>query len=335
MPSTVSEVFGGPGLSPAGVVRWGEPIPETKPGVYAVALTEDTDSAAGAVGDCPLDPAAVKHLLSVRPELRLDGKRPTAAELTDRLAELWLGDETVVYIGLAGTSVQSRVSAYYRTPLGARSPHAGGWPLKTLSVLRDSWVHYAPFPDPATAEQQMLDVFASGVSARARAKLHDPLLLVPFANLERAKGERKQHGIIGARAPRKPAAPAPSSVVQTSPVDSAARTESQEPTMLSPRRARKATIHAGPLRTQRVTETDISAGRIRVPSSAKSAFPGVRTEVAIRLRGVDMDVSWHPHYDTDQERSGVLSVGAPRLSSLVKRDEVLSIGVSDGRVAIS
>jgi len=332
VPSTVSELLAGAGLTPAGVVRWRELVPLVQPGVYVVALTADAASTAGSLRDCPLDLTAVESLLDARPELRLDGKRPTATELGDRVSKLWLGDEAILYIGLAGTSLQGRVNAYYRTPLGARSPHAGGWPLKTLSVLPALWVHYAPCSDPAAAEQKMLAVFTDGVSSGTRSRLHNPSLPVPFANLERAKGERKQHGITGARARRKPAAPRASKVVQTSPADLAARTESPEPAMLRPRRA---TTHAGPLRTQRVTETDISAGRIRVPSSAKSVFPGVRTVVAIRLRGVDMDARWHPHYDADQERSGVLGVGVARLSSLVKPDEVLSVGVSDSRVVIN
>jgi hypothetical protein len=29
MPSTVTDIFDGAGLEPAGVVRWGAPIPET------------------------------------------------------------------------------------------------------------------------------------------------------------------------------------------------------------------------------------------------------------------------------------------------------------------
>lgn len=52
----------------------------------------------------------------------------------DRLATFWLPDEVVLYIGLAGASVRKRVRQYYRTPLGDKRPHAGGWWLKTLTV---------------------------------------------------------------------------------------------------------------------------------------------------------------------------------------------------------
>jgi hypothetical protein len=336
VPSPVSQIFDRARLKATGVVRWGEPIPEVRPGVYVVALTAETGSTADAIRDCPLDQSAVESLLHARPELRLDGKRPTAAELADRLAALWLDDETVVYIGLAATSVYGRVTAYYLTPLGARSPHAGGWPLKTLSVLGSLWVHYAPCADPAAAEQEMLAVFASGVSAGARAKLRDPLLPVPFANLERAKGERKQHGITGTRAPRKRAGPTATKLTPTFPAESPdTRDEPPEATTVRPSCTRHATTHAGPLHTQRITKADISAGRIRVPSSTKSVFPDTRTEVQIKLRGADMDVRWHPHYDPDQERSGVLSVGAKLLATLVEPGEILTVTVSDGRVLLT
>lgn len=122
--------------------------------------------------------------------------------MTARLASMWLPDETVVYVGLAGTSVASRVAAYYNTPLGARKPHAGGWPIKTLKIIDQLWVHFAPCRDPAGAEATMLCAFAAAVSDEARRNLHDPAVPIPFANLEISKSEQKKHGIRGALAAR-------------------------------------------------------------------------------------------------------------------------------------
>ncbi|OBJ86648.1 hypothetical protein [Mycobacterium asiaticum] len=143
----------------------------------------------------------MQQLLDVRPELLLDGRRPDTVTLADRLASMWLADETVLYIGLAGTSVAKRVRQYYKTPLGARKPHAGGWPLKTLANLDQLWVHYARCASVDAAERAMLDTFASGVSASARAALCDPDVPLPFANLTVPRGARKRHGISGAREP--------------------------------------------------------------------------------------------------------------------------------------
>ena len=130
MPSTVADLFAAAGLEPGGPVRWGTVLPETRPGVYAVALTDDPTSTAAARETAPLDRVALDHLLTVRPELRMNLAPPDADDLIERIGGLWLPDEVVLYLGLAGTSLRTRVGQYYKTPLGARRPHAGGWWLR-------------------------------------------------------------------------------------------------------------------------------------------------------------------------------------------------------------
>jgi hypothetical protein len=332
MPSTIAQVFSGAGLTPRGVVAWGQPVSERGSGVYAVALTNVVDRVPGTESRCPLSAAAVAELLRARPELRLDGCRPSREQLARRLSALWLPDEAVLYIGLPGTSVESRVGAYYRTPLGARRPHSGGWPLKALSVLPELSVFFAPCDDPDAAELQMLDAFIGQVSPASRATLHDPDLPVPFANLQRDKGQRKLHGITGAREPA-------SNAVSPSQMVTPRRQSARMPAASTPSRARPASrasvTHAGPMRTQRVTEKGIEAGRIRLTSSAKRAFPAERSEVEIVLRGHSLTAQWHPHYDRDQERSGVLTVGRRPLAAHVQPDEVLVVEQSGGRATLS
>jgi hypothetical protein len=127
MPSTVIGLLTAAGLEYGGSVLWGTRAPASYPGVYIVALDESPITCDAVLGRAPLSEAAVAELLAARPELRLEASRPTVAMLADRLAGSWLPDETVLYIGLAGTSVGRRVGQYYSTPLGARSPHSGGW----------------------------------------------------------------------------------------------------------------------------------------------------------------------------------------------------------------
>lgn len=178
MASTVVDVFSAAALRPAGEVRWGAPIPLDAPGVYTVGLSHDPHSVYGALSEAPIDLDALRRLLAARPELRVDGGQPTVGELAARLRAFWLA-EVLLYVGLAGTSVRERVRQYYRTPLGARRPHAGGWWLKTLTVLDHLRVHWAPAPDPTAAETAMLLAFASGVSAPGLAALHDPGRVAP------------------------------------------------------------------------------------------------------------------------------------------------------------
>lgn len=178
-------------------------MPLDGPGVYVVSLAESPDAVVTQT-ICPLSTTAAQELLDARPELLLYGQRPSRDQLAERIASMWLPDETIVYVGLAGTSVAKRVRQYYNTPLGARKPHAGGWPLKTLANLDQLCVHYAACVSVDVAERTMLEAFLVGVSPSARAAACDPELPLPFANLTVPRGARKRHGITGAREARAP-----------------------------------------------------------------------------------------------------------------------------------
>ena len=95
-----------------------------------------------------------------------------------------------------------RVNAYYGTRIGARSPHAGGWVFKMLSVLPQLHVHYTAANEPTVAEDRMLAGFSAVVSDAARGTRHDPDRPIPFANIEWPKRRYKRHRIKGAREPK-------------------------------------------------------------------------------------------------------------------------------------
>jgi hypothetical protein len=146
----------------------------------------------------------VRQLLSVRPELTLEGKRPTPGLLAARISGFWLSDEVALYIGKTTDPLRKRISAYYCTRIGARSPHAGGRFLRLLSNLDELYVHYAEAPDPKRAESLMLGAFQQHVSRIGRASYYDQDLLIPFANMKWEyeigsvwREKRRQHGIKG------------------------------------------------------------------------------------------------------------------------------------------
>lgn len=309
MPSTVRELFAAAGVTLAGTAPWGTPIPEHGPGVYLVTSSADPDGRADGPADAPIDLARVQELLDVRPELRLDGMRPDAALLAGRLAAFWLPAETVLYAGLAGTSVGNRVGAYFRSPLGARRPHSGGWFVKTLRDLASFHVHYAPCEDPVVAEDAMLRAFSAAVDPAVAAALHDPQLPIPFGNLEWPQGRRKEHGIKGARGPLTPDATAR---------DAAGPGDGGVP----------------PARTQRVSPADLKSGRIRFPRAAKAHFPGERAYVDVTLRGRALQCLWDPRSGPPRERSGVLAVPAEVLDTLVSADEILAVDGAGPRVVL-
>lgn len=319
MPSTVFEIFAAARLESEGVVRWRAPVPQAAKGVNVVAVTDALDTTDDALVDCPISTEALAELLEVRPELALDSKRPDVAALGERLSAFWLPDEVVIYIGLAGTSLARRIDQYYRTRLGARSPHAGGWFLKSLSVLPELWVHYSSCAEPEGCEDAMLAAFSAGVSEEAAASLHDRDRPIPFANLEWPKRRYKKHGIRGAKEAR---------------VKGRGHTRARRATVAQPHLPARSSA-GEETRTQRVTESDIRAGRIRIPSGpTKRLLPKERGVVEVELRGERFRARWDPRYGPDRERSGVLGVSHARLARLLRPDEVLSASLAGGVVRL-
>jgi hypothetical protein len=346
VPSTVADIFAAAGTSAAGVARWGTPpappasrgTPAT--GLYVVALTDELDSRAGAVAAAPITEAAIEELLAVRPELTLDRAPPTRERLLQRLAGFWFPDEVVVYIGRAGGrksrpaqgEVAKRVSEYYDTPLGANGPHAGGWPVKTLACLHDLWVHYAYCDQVNEAENDCIGHFAKHVSEETRASLYDPVRVMPFANLEFPKGNPKNHGIRGARAPKlRRSAEAPRTRAARA-APSAAATRPAAARRPAPGVGASVTPHH---RSQNVTAKDIEAGQVRIPIGAtKTILPPVRQDIVVVLRGRKLTCRWDPRYG-EKERSGVIRLGKVAAADLLSPGEVLAVSVAaDGSVGL-
>lgn len=200
MPTTVAEAFAAVGLVVGSTecVRWGTRPSTAESGVYIISLTESLDSLDGRLTGAPLSEGQFQRWLDVCPRLTLDKARPAAEQLMNRVGRFWIPDEVILYIGLA-TSLSERLHAFYRTPIGARRPHSGGYFLKLLSNLNQLWVHYAPCGDFKGAEQKMLRRFCEQVSTSSKRALHDASHPFPFANLEWPPGTRKAHGLRGAR----------------------------------------------------------------------------------------------------------------------------------------
>jgi hypothetical protein len=272
---------------------------------------------------------------NVCPDLTVDRAPPTLEALMRRVSAFWLRDEVILYVGLASSSLPTRLSQYYRTSIGERSPHRGGYFLKLLSNLDRLWVHYALASDPARAESSILARFCANVSDIAKGDLIDPAVPLPFANLDwpgSARQTRKAHGLERASQPH----------VRSQ--MSKARPESQTcesgDMASSPPPGDKAAPsfqgERGPYRTQTVTPNDREVGQIRVPKFTKSLFPPSRSNVNVVLRGRYLeDVRWDPGMGADKERSGVLWVGKAILQNLIRDHEVLAVTVlEDGTISI-
>lgn len=301
----VADLFVHASVPYAGAVRWGAAVPLEGPGVYVVSTTADASAEAGLAAP-PLDFAAISSLLQTRPEATVDSIAATPALIEARLRAMWPSGEPVVYIGLAGTSTRHRVNQFYRTAVGARAPHAGGWPVKMLES--DSlWVHFGPTDDSAAAESAMIRHFVTHVPPDAARALTDPTAPLPFANLTSPAGRRKAHGFRGVKAPRA-VADAPDSHTHTTPDP-----DSTPPPVVDEFAAAPSQVRL----SQNVTPTDVADGQLRVPRVAKSIFPTVKGQIEVDLGGTVHIASWDPRTDGDRERSGVIRVGRGILKSYV------------------
>jgi hypothetical protein len=326
MPSSVRSVFAAAGLETGGSVLWGTPVPPNPAGpttgVYAVALTSDAHDLSNARPMCPISDGALRELLDARPELLLDAQRPDIDALRKRLSAFWLPDEVMVYIGLAGPrrsmpregELAKRLTEYYKTPLGARSPHACGWFVKTLSLVNELVIHYAYCHDANSVERAMLGMFARLVSSSSRARLFDREHVMPFANLEFPPGVRKRHGIAGAKEPPR---------------------RSQDPQLQRLPRLRPpesaAVSREGSALTQRVTAGDRRAGIVRFPRVAKRLLPPSKVSLQVELRGMDLgDCLWDPRIGPDRERSGVLRIGKKATDALIQGERLRVERIGNG-----
>jgi hypothetical protein len=186
--------------------------------------------------------------------------------------------------------------------------------LKMLKDPERVQVHFASASDPRAAEIAMLNAFCAGVSDASRARVHDPQRPLPFGNLDWPGQGRKRHGISGAKEPRKAASlPAPSKTATPSPRAAATGTTPDH-------------------RTQRVTEADLRAGRMRIPivGGTKALLPNAKANLTVTLRGREMEARYDPRRGRDGERSGILSFGiGAGLGGVIAPNEVLRVAVID------
>jgi hypothetical protein len=119
------------------------------------------------------------------PLLRVAGQQLSPEALGNHIANWWLPNTSVLYIGKASVLTE-RISQYLRTPIGAPGPHRGGQWIKVLSNLRRLTVHYAELPPqwskPEALEDDLLNAFVNRYGP-VPAGHPEPLLPLPWANL--------------------------------------------------------------------------------------------------------------------------------------------------------
>ncbi len=190
------------GLLADGPGQWGRPISAQGSGVFIIESVAPTASA-------PIELIRVGKWLERMETLLLDGTRPTSKALAGRLGSFWLASQTVLYIGSSDVSVGRRLAAMARTELGDRRPYAGGHWLRTLRSLDSVRIWWSATSAAAEYEDALFDAFDASVSDAERAGLPDRKVILPFANLRRGDGRRKETGLTGSLVAEPVGAPSP------------------------------------------------------------------------------------------------------------------------------
>ncbi|MDF9751550.1 hypothetical protein [Arthrobacter sp. ES3-54] len=325
MTISVGELFSEAGLSPAGVVRWGDRIPLDLPGVYVVASTSDLGDPVGLVGAYRHDPRALDALMEICPSVTVDGRPASSHDLAERIGGFWIPETSVLYVGLAGTSVQKRVDQYYGTRIGQRSPHAGGWWMKTLVNLEALFVHYAAAETPESAEADLLKSFAEAVPPSARQALHDSERIAPFANVAVKPGLRKRHGMAGYTLQQARSQPDPATsfrALGSAPASSAfAGPVSPDADVVG---------HGTRIESQVITKNDRAGSNLRIPARSKFALPAGDGFLYVKYRDEVVEARWR----VNGTRSGTIGLGRTIMSALGTPDRSIWMRVDGTSVMI-
>ena len=197
MTASAADLLRSVGLLADGPVVWGRPVPARTGGVFVLELVAPLRAA-------PLELTRIGKWLERVPDLRLDGERPSSRALAARLGAFWIPSARVVYVGSTEGSIGGRIEAIRNTVLGERRPHPGGHWLHALSGLETARVWWAPTDAIEEYEDALLSAFAESVPADERAALPDRDVVLPWANLRTATGERKATGLANSLQPGDP-----------------------------------------------------------------------------------------------------------------------------------
>lgn len=307
MTISVGELFAKSDLQPAGVVRWGDQVPLDLPGVYVVTSTRELSDPVGRIRTYQPNLSAFEVLRRACPSITVDGAPATNEKLSERIGAFWIPESTIMYVGLAGTSVRKRVDQYYGTQIGQRSPHAGGWWLKTLVGLESLFVHYAEAQRPRLAEDRLLKTFAAAVLPSARGALHDPERVAPFANVEVQAGMRKRHGMAGYKKERArsktPLIPTSRAGFPTAPARGLGRPA--YPSQVGSGNGTR-------IESQVITDKDRAGSNLRIPARSKFALPTVDGYLEVSYQDQIVEARWR----VNGSRSGTIGLGKAIVHSI-------------------
>ena len=275
---TAPDLLRSVGLLADGPVVWGRPVPARRGGIFLVELPAPRPVA-------PIELSRVGKWIERVPDLRLDGSAPSSRALAARLASFWIPSAAVLYVGSTDGSIGGRVEAIRNTVLGDRRPHSGGHWLHLLTGLERARVWWVATDAVEESEDAVLSAFADAVPAAEQSALPDTTVVLPFANLRAATGERKATGLSNSLLPDEVARPTVVRRIVELPPGAADGASGLPPSRAAGGTVRRAPKPAGSGTATAVTRRRTGAAALGPSTSAKpESTTWVSAEGLARLR---------------------------------------------------
>ncbi len=182
MPITVNQLATKFGLVFKDPLRWSEPIPTKKSGVYIISSSLKPDKNEGATDEPIFSKDALTAWKKTATGLELFFQpNPSIDDLAKALKMHWHKNENILYIGKT-SNLNKRLNDFYEHQVGYPSPHLGGFWLKLLENLYKLRVYYTETDQQDELEFKLLLFFVENLKGESYTEIKNIGQYLPFAN---------------------------------------------------------------------------------------------------------------------------------------------------------
>lgn len=200
MAVSIHKLFSDFNLNYSKPIKWNEKFDAKFNGVYVIAKTNDPNTNITEHPKFGICEKSFGSWIKEATELKVNGKNQNGIDdITEHLTDFWNPNENILYIGQSSSKtnpIQKRVGQFYSHKLGQKGPHTGGYWLKLLNCLENTFVYYAAAKNPRDTEFKMLMKYIEYSTGKSFYELKNIGNYLPFANL--TADFYKEHGIKNA-----------------------------------------------------------------------------------------------------------------------------------------
>ncbi|MFC6860377.1 hypothetical protein [Zunongwangia atlantica] len=187
MAVTIDELFNEFDLDYEGPFKWYDNLNANYNGVYIIATTNKPKSKTP-TNSFNICPKTFEFWIKEAEDLNIKGEKvKEITQVSDYLENFWNPNENILYIGASSSKtnpLQKRIQQFFDHKVGFQGPHTGGYWLKLLDCLENTYVYYSKCKNPTQIEFKMLLKFVDKSSGNSFYDLEDFTNYFPFANLK-------------------------------------------------------------------------------------------------------------------------------------------------------